>query len=196
MVWRHQGALALVIAALAGAEEHLAAAEAGASPALNQAGERKAGRRTPDASFEVMPPRTTAIAGQPVRLFVGIRNIGRSPLAFTSEPGMEWVASVSYTLDAKAGASSGTMGGSESSSPHAMVPGERWCPSGQDVLLLPPGARVFKMHEIKLDPGVSGIVTVELAIRVLRVPPSLECGPAEFIEGPARARLKTRQAGP
>ena len=75
-----------------------------------------------------------------------------------------------------------------------MLAGERWCPSGQDVLLLPPGAGVYKMHEIKLDPRVSGTVTLELAIRLLKVAPSLECGPAEFIEGQARTRLTTKPA--
>ena len=144
--------------------------------------------------FEAMAPRD-AVAGQPIQLFVGIRNMGREPLAFVGEPGLDqWIKGTSYEVESTGDQSRGSAGGTSSGASHALMPGQSWCPSGDDLLLLPRGSGVFRMHKVTLDPSVVGTVILELQIRVLKATPSLACGPAEFLEGKARTRFVVRSA--
>ena len=154
------------------------------------------------AAFELIPPRN-AIKGQPIRLFVGIRNTGRDPLAFVVEPGSEeWIKSTSYQVQLTASEAAGeedrgSGGGTQRGLSDALRPGQRWCPSGEDLLLLlPPGSRIFRMHRVTLGQDVVGTVLLDIRVRLLRADPSLRCGPAEFIEGTSRTRFVVRPQPP
>jgi hypothetical protein len=144
------------------------------------------------AAFDLMPPKD-GIQGQPIHILVGIRNTSREPLAFVVEPGTEgWIKSTSYQLESSKDEDRGIAGGTQGGAAHALQPGQRWCPSGQELLLLPPGSRLYRMHEIELDPRLVGKVLLEVKVRLIKADPSLACGPAEFLEGAPHARFVVR----
>jgi hypothetical protein len=166
----------------------LAAALAGPAPAVGLPPPIDDRVQPKALTFEARPPRK-AVAGQPIHLLVGIKNESRAPIAFVRVAGADgWTRAFSYILESD-DPSNAVGGGTESGSPHAVQPGDRWCPSADDVMVLPPGAQVFRMHTVTLDPQIVGQVAVTLEIRLLRADLDLTCNPAEFLEGTARTRF-------
>ena len=119
------------------------------------------------------------VAGQPIQLYAGLRNLGKSDIVFVPRPeSADWIT-YSYSVDN--GPNNGRVGKPVTGGGTPLDEGQNWCPNNSRPLLLPASSRVMKLHQVKLPPGFTGKVTLEISVRVLQVDPNLACGPAHYL---------------
>lgn len=136
-------------------------------------------RRLPSVKVEVRVA-SPVVAAAPVRIYAGLRNLGKADLAFVARPeGLEWITYSFSTIsaDGRGGVIGGVARGGE-----RFKEGERFCPGPTGVLLLPPGSSILKSHELDLPSDLTGKISLEITVRLLEVDRNLACAPAKFFE--------------
>jgi hypothetical protein len=130
------------------------------------------------------------VTGAPLRLLVGIKNVGRSRLLFAGPdtPGLtiHWLK-YSFRSDEPghvAGGSGGVLKGGFHN------PDKLICPRAEDVLGLAPGAEFFRVAELKLPADLApGKVAVHVEVSLAKLPDDLDCVPPNVVEADARASV-------
>jgi hypothetical protein len=141
-------------------------------------------------------PLGKATAGKPLRVLVGIKNVGRSRLLFAGPetPGLtvHWFT-YSFHSDApgrEMGGAGGVLKGTLHN-PEGVV-----CPRLQDVQGLAAGAEMFRAAEIKLPDDVpAGAATIRVTVRLAKVRDDLECAPPILVEAGGRTLVTVRPSG-
>jgi hypothetical protein len=151
---------------------------------------------TPEIRVRVTP-LGKAVAGKPLRVLVGIKNVSRARLllAGPDTPGLttHWFRYSFYTTGE--GPGQGGAGGVAKGSLHSWD--GQVCPRLQDVIGLEPGSEMHWAAEAKLGddlPAGPAVVTVRVTVAKLR--PDLECGSASLVEARAsKAVVVEKDAG-